>query len=682
MRKRCNACFDFFEDEYEVCPHCGYYEGAEPKEPFYLAPGTVLLNRYIIGNVCGFGGFGITYKAFDKTLDTVVAIKEYYPSGIVNRAPGSSNIIPFAGARRRDFKIGLERFIIEARNMAKFNGHKNIVNTFSYFEDNNTAYIVMEYLDGHNLEDEMKLCGGKLPYERATEIIVCVCNALKDMHKDSIIHRDISPDNIYLCKDGTVKLIDFGAARFSQGEEATKFTIILKPGFAPPEQYETISSQGPWTDIYALGATFYYSIIGEKPEESTNRKTNDILAEPHKLDSLIPVHISNAIMKAMAIDVPLRFESAGAFVQVLERKKKVKSLKKEKRSRLIKRVAGVAALLFVVASAALVFIANLDQKNDEVTLEAASISVWYPDNGSEAMKEAYNEVVKDFQIKYSSVNVELKAVPAANYEQAIAESINSPDAPNLFISDMLDSSLLENTLDLSGIVTPKELGTMYFLMSIIAKEDNNCYFLDSWKSCFPDRNQMPTGFNIPVIYINTSLVPDFKNEKIESFGEISTYLSNKSGTKLLVNESMSDDFNEVFGKQDYPNLYYGGKQDFLDGKAAFYFSTTEDFFDVRKMMSLETGIPKVLEISIDRLPSKWNSLWSINLSSENENKAALTLLDYFLADKVQSKLFGKENVIHAMPLNINSLKNLLALLEELGFVESTISHCEMSSESA
>ena len=148
MGKRCNGCFEIYDENFEICPECGYFDGAEPREPNHLCVGTVLTERYIVGNVLGFGGFGITYKAWDSKLDSVVAIKEYYPSGIVNRPPGTKNLLLFSGHRKREFEHGLLRFVEEARNMTNFNTHRNIVNVYEYFEENNTAYIVMEFLDG------------------------------------------------------------------------------------------------------------------------------------------------------------------------------------------------------------------------------------------------------------------------------------------------------------------------------------------------------------------------------------------------------------------------------------------------------------------------------------------------------------------------------------------------------
>jgi len=148
MLIQCNACFEPYENSHEACPFCGYVPGDPPAEPYHLYPGMVLRERYLVGQVLGFGGFGITYKVWDQTLNAVRAIKEYYPSGLVNRVPGTQPVILFTRNRAREYQHGLIRFLDEARSMARFSTHKSIINVFDHFEENNTAYIVMEYLDG------------------------------------------------------------------------------------------------------------------------------------------------------------------------------------------------------------------------------------------------------------------------------------------------------------------------------------------------------------------------------------------------------------------------------------------------------------------------------------------------------------------------------------------------------
>ena len=264
----CLNCFSY-RGEYEVCPHCGNVAGALASEPYLLSPGTVLRGRYIIGAVLGVGGFGVTYKSWDAKLECVVAVKEFYPSGLVNRIPGETLVTTFSGVKQAQFASSLSRFLSEARNLAKFMDSRHIVNVFDSFEENGTAYIVMELLDGRTLKLHLSDRGGALSEYEALSIAEAVLEALCSIHEKGIIHRDISPDNIMILNDGRVKVLDFGAARFS-GADSDRFTqsAVVKLGYAPPEQYRSNLRQGVWTDIYAVGATLYKMLTGITPEES------------------------------------------------------------------------------------------------------------------------------------------------------------------------------------------------------------------------------------------------------------------------------------------------------------------------------------------------------------------------------------------------------------------------------
>lgn len=336
---RCYRCMKEFNKEYEICPHCGYINVADSTEPFQLPPGTILQNRYWIGMMIGFGGFGITYKAYDTKLNVTVAIKEYYPAGLVNRVHGSTNIQNNSDDKERVFSSGLERFIEEARNIAKFSDHPNIVRVYHFFRENHTGYIVMEYLDGISMKYFLEVNGGKTSILYAKEIVLAVAQALQSLHKEGILHRDVSPDNIFLCSDGKIKLIDFGSSRLSKVMEA-EHDVIVKPGYAPPEQYEKHGNQGTWTDVYALGATFYRTVTGQMPAEARERQRDDCLVRPGDYDVEIPTYIEAAILKAMALDVKERFAKVEDFADVLLKRKVVEvpksaKEKEEQRQRLV-----------------------------------------------------------------------------------------------------------------------------------------------------------------------------------------------------------------------------------------------------------------------------------------------------------------------------------------------------------
>ena len=294
--KSCEKCGRPIADTAAACPYCGYSQAAEL--PNALQPGWEIAGRYRIESVIGLGGFGITYCAYDQKLACTVALKEYFPSGVANRIPGSKEVILYAGKRTEEFRQGYTRFLNEARNMIQFQSVPNVVQVREYFEENGTAYIAMEYLRGHTLKTEIERA--PLTWERAVTIGAVICGALTALHRKGIVHRDVSPDNIFLCDDGRIKLIDFGAARVSM--QQTPLTVVFKDCFTPPEQYSRSAHQGPQTDIYALGATLYTAMLGKKPESALNRWPTDHLKAPHTLKPEIPEPVSNAVMQALALE--------------------------------------------------------------------------------------------------------------------------------------------------------------------------------------------------------------------------------------------------------------------------------------------------------------------------------------------------------------------------------------------
>lgn len=671
MDKRCSGCFRTYDDEFDLCPHCGYIDGSEPDEPNHLFVGTELSGRYIIGSVLGFGGFGITYKAWDKMLDSVVAIKEYYPSGIVNRPPDTKKLLLFSGNRRKEFEHGLLRFVEEARNMTKFNSHNNIVNVFEYFEENNTAYIVMEFLDGCNLSEYID-ANGKPDTDKSIDIICSVCDALRDIHNNGIIHRDISPDNIYLCNNGTVKLIDFGAARFSATEDKN-FTIILKPGFAPPEQYEQISDQGPKTDIYALGATLYYCITGEKPDESTNRKIKDTLVSPQEINAETESYLSDSIMKAMAIEPSLRFENVDDFEKAIKKEIYVKDPAKEKKTRKTKRLTGILLLVTVLSAVAVVFFANVEKKTKEVTLEAASINVSYIHNeaNAQALGAAYASVVKEFCDEYPDVTVSINGYSADEYQEIKKQISEGNSEINLFISDSLTAQQLNGMLDLSTVIYPKTDNKLYFLSYVFNKSNpTGCSFLDNYDAEFPDHKQMPSGFNVPVLYVNTTLV-SYDEESVDGMEDIRSLISEKK--QLAVKPELVGVFSDLFHESVSGNIVEGTKEQFMEGQIAFYFSDTSEYFDIRRMPSLQTGIPKVLSLDFNSIPCTYDTFWSIAPSSdEAENAATVRFLTFLLSGNAQSRIFGKLSTEPALPMNEDALTTFINIYSELEFVIKNI----------
>lgn len=323
----CMGCMEKFNETLEACPCCGYVPGTPPVEAYHIIPGMVIHGKYIVGRAVGFGGFGVTYIGMDQLLEKKVAIKEYLPGEFSTRVPGQTEVSVFAGEKEEQFQKGVDKFVDEARRLAAFQNLNRIVQIFDAFQENGTAYIVMEYLEGETLKQRLDRVG-KMSVEDSLKLIIPVAVALGEVHKEGIIHRDIAPDNLFLTKGGDVKVLDFGAARNATVGRSRSLSVIVKMGFAPPEQYQSKGEQGSWTDVYALAATFYRMITGIDPEDSMVREVNDTLKPPSKLGVKISTGMENALMNAMQLSVRDRTQSMEELIHELERadtkRKKVK----------------------------------------------------------------------------------------------------------------------------------------------------------------------------------------------------------------------------------------------------------------------------------------------------------------------------------------------------------------------
>ena len=246
-----------------------------------LLIGTIL-QEYKIESILGVGGFGITYLAQDTNLHKKVVIKEYFPSEITVRKE-SSTVVPKSHNDGDNFEWGLERFLLEAQTLAKFN-HPNIVRISRFFRTNDTAYFVMDFEEGRDLEEYLQSRSGRLNEEEIYNIIMPILDGLREVHSVEYLHRDIKPANIFIRDNGSPLLIDFGASRFAMGQKSKSLSVVLTEGYAPKEQYSSTSKQGAYTDIYAIGAVMYKMATGKIPTESSARVdlTSDGELDPYK----------------------------------------------------------------------------------------------------------------------------------------------------------------------------------------------------------------------------------------------------------------------------------------------------------------------------------------------------------------------------------------------------------------
>lgn len=273
---------------------------------FWLSPGTLLCGRYRLEKVLGVGGYGITYRGQDIRLERPVAVKEFFPGFWVTRFAQRGPEVHCMAGMEGNFCKGMERFLDEARTLAQLSNVSGVVRVNDFFEENKTAYLVMDFLDGKNLKQMASGFGGRIPADVLLPAVSPVIFALRQVHEKGLIHRDISPDNIMMLSDGSVRLIDFGNARDTTNNKS--MTLAMKEGFAAPEQYRS-RGQGTWTDVYGVCATIYYCLTGKLPPQAMERLMGAPFPLPSELGVQIPSWQEQAIMDGLDLYVQKRIQN-------------------------------------------------------------------------------------------------------------------------------------------------------------------------------------------------------------------------------------------------------------------------------------------------------------------------------------------------------------------------------------
>ena len=316
MNQTCYNCFSG-TNSVNPCPVCGFDNAAAGDRGQALPQGTILHDGFFVGRVLGQGGFGITYLGYELHSKRRIAIKEYFPSGVVVR--DGTKVQPTGAENNAFFRRGLELFNKEAQILSRLSGQPNIVEVISFFFENNTGYFVMEFLEGNSLKDYLAIRGGRISFQEALKLLLPTMEALETVHHEGMLHRDIAPDNVFVTNEGVAKLIDFGAARFRREDETKSIRTIVKPGYAPMEQYTSQTAQGPWSDVYAMGATIYRAITGITPPDAPTRSMNDELQSPAQLGCQLPNNADYAIMRALSPRIVFRFASMAEFIAALKK---------------------------------------------------------------------------------------------------------------------------------------------------------------------------------------------------------------------------------------------------------------------------------------------------------------------------------------------------------------------------
>ena len=628
---RCYSCFHENRDDFTVCPHCGRARILKEVSPISLPLGTPLQGgRYIIGEQIDEGGFGKVYAAWDSKLQYKVAIKEFYISRIINRAAGARDIL-VSHKNLREYELFKERFLAEARTMAKFQGHPNLTRVYDYFEENKTAYIVMEYLEGMPLNKYLAQNDGKIDIELALYISSEISKALQTLHEEGIIHRDVAPDNIFLCTGAEirVKLLDLGAARLADSTDDI-VDVVLKPGYSPQEQYDQSNKKfGPWMDIYSLGATLYKMVTGVQPDESTNRKVHDELQAPNEIDPSIPENLSNTIMKAMAVHKQMRFQRITELQEALNGQRKVVPLKIERRRKRIRWIGGLVASCVLVTASALGCLQIYSEKRTEGVLDPAELSIWFSVAEGSSEKSAMESVQADFEQAYPDVKLELNAIPSDQYAEALRDAAQAGELPDLFESTGLPGEILEKCRNLDSVIETEQF--------------EKCLFLDQYESYYGDRKQMPLAIEAPVAYVitNGAVCVDYQEpyfEGLDAFGE-------------NINLSADSRFQNLI-TVNYGEGTYTDRAEFLEPEkntSPVLLSSTMIMNEIRE--TLINYEKSCVFFNADQIRCRFVYEWSIGAEQESDVAAAERLLSWMLGNVYQTTLMISECNNGEIPVN-------------------------------
>lgn len=303
-----------------VCPRCGFVPELEEEKPLALPYYFLLNRRYVTGRILGIGGFGITYIAMDAAENRLCCIKEYCPTAYVSQREPGGKLNCGSEEMRKEFAEGKEHFLAEADILDQLKNNISVVNAWESFEENDTAYYVMELLQGQNLRQYRKNHEPASVKAMALQMLLTMGNALGEIHRFGLLHGDISPENIIVTDKRDIKLIDFGTARaITQSVEGKDGKVYLKPSYAPPEMYSLDGKHGPWCDIYSLAATYYAVVSGTKMVDAKRRSEGEGYPSLFEMNIGISRELSDVIDHALTLDYHERYQSMMEFMQDVSR---------------------------------------------------------------------------------------------------------------------------------------------------------------------------------------------------------------------------------------------------------------------------------------------------------------------------------------------------------------------------
>ncbi|MBE6760417.1 MAG: serine/threonine protein kinase [Ruminococcaceae bacterium] len=594
----------------QVCSRCGYEEKVSPLTN-HLRPRTMLLNRYMIGALIGVGGFGIVYKAYDMKLNRVVAVKEMFPTSLVNRIAGQQEVIITSQRNVPQFRYMLERFKLEAKSLSRLVNNPNVASVYDCVEANNTAYIIMEYLEGQTLDNRLAR-QGRIDQIEALRIITAALDGLAAAHSCGIIHRDIKPGNIFLCRDGSVKIIDFGAARFEGFAEDPRMICskVFTDGFAPPEQYREDGEQGPFTDIYAAGATLYAMLTAHIPPPSPDiRDGSVVLHAPSRWQQGISPALDSVILRAMSLDPRIRFADAMRFKEALLSGDTVRTEPEELSARRRRRVIAAVAVLFTLCAAALGGWFYLRQMQDSdsaqnmiVSDQTINVYVCVEEDEIQEQQELYGTLADGFssyaaEVTPHKLDVSVVCVTEKTIEDTIIES---GESAALICSKR----------------TFEQECTSDWLQALTE---------DSYKFAPADPNGFVTTFDRDVLYVNLKL--------LEQAGlDVSQLDSLESIT--AAGHIYAD--KDLIGDYECVEVKWGALEDFCAGKTLFCAARASDF---RQVFESLPGYCHAMSLPGDSEGTEYTDVWRINgAAEENVQHTAELFLAYLVSDEAQDIL--------------------------------------------
>lgn len=323
MKKKCNSCFDEYDSEYDICPHCGYNELDEQEQTLALPIGNVLYKRYCLGMMLWQDDFEILYFAWDSILCKKVVVKEYFPTEFSTRILGEKNLTVFTGEKSEQYMAGYKKFLEESRCLVEFQKMDGIVGILDSFEENNTVYLVQDYIESKTLE-EVLATGKKYSPKEAVALLADIMDTLSLINKEKIIHKDIAPENICIDEEGHARLTNFGASRFATTVHSRSLSILINKGYSPEELYRSRDDKGSYTDVYEIAAVLYRMITGQVPPDAMERramlemKGKDLLQPIRKYLPDIDKNFENAILNAMNVKIEDRTPDLACFLHELQ----------------------------------------------------------------------------------------------------------------------------------------------------------------------------------------------------------------------------------------------------------------------------------------------------------------------------------------------------------------------------